>query len=64
MLHDGHTYNDPEIEFDSKWLYQVTNLESNDLKKYRKRTLFDFQFWNRGNFFPIRDFAAEVESDL
>jgi hypothetical protein len=38
----------------------VQNLESEDLKRHRKRTLFDFQFWNRGNFFPIRNYAAEL----
>lgn len=60
FTHNGEVVRDPEVDFDSKWLYKIDNLESNDLKKYRKRTLFDFQFWARGNFFPIRNFAAEM----
>lgn len=60
MKFDGKTYTDNEVTFDSKWLYHVQNLESDDLKKYRRRKLFDFQFWNRGSFFPIRNFAGEI----
>ena len=42
-------------------MYLVTNLESNNLKKYRRRTLFDFQFWQRGCLFPVKNFGKELE---
>lgn len=60
MTHAGKQLGQWRVPFDSKWLYWVSNLESEDLKRHRKRTMFDFQYWNRGNFFPIRNYAAEV----
>ncbi len=60
MAYQGQGYSESGLAFDTKWLYWVSNLESEDLRRHRKRTLFDFQFWNRGNFFPVRDYAGEV----
>lgn len=60
MSHKGKQLGQWRVPFDSKWLYWVNNLESEDLKRHRKRTMFDFQYWNRGNFFPIRNYAKEV----
>ena len=60
MRHRGVEFRNNQVRFDSKWCYWVQNLESEDLKRHRKRTLFDFQFWNRGSFFPIRNYAAEL----
>jgi hypothetical protein len=60
MHYDGRVFEGRQLQFDSKWLYWVSNLESDDLKKHRKRTLFDFQYWNRGNFFPVRNYASEI----
>ena len=60
MRHQGVEFRRERVPFDSKWLYWVSNLESEDLKRHRKRTLFDFQYWNRGTFFPLRNYAAEI----
>lgn len=60
MTHQGQQWQQT-APFDSKWLYKVQQLESEDLKKHRRRTLYDFQFWNRGNFFRVSDFAAQTQ---
>lgn len=46
-----------EVEMVSKWLYNVDHNENDDVRKSRKRTLFDFQFWNRGTFIPVKQFV-------
>ena len=48
------------VDLVTKWLYVVQGSEAEPVRKSRKRIIYDFQFWNRGTFFPLKNFVEDI----
>lgn len=60
IIYENKVISNEIIEVYTKWMYIIKGNEPESIKKSRKRVLYDFQFWNRGVLFPIKNFVDGV----